>query len=120
MTSRHQAVHDVLTRSTVQMRDLAKAQPYHFRGRRDPQRGMPSQIRRAAVIAVYLLACFMLYAIVLATLAAVGLLSRRCIQTCSAGEFAILIPLWVIWGGISVWAALLGWQGRLWGVRAQR
>jgi hypothetical protein len=58
MTSRHQAVHDVLTRSTV--RELAKAQPHHFRGRRDPQRGMPSQIRRAAVIAVYLLACFML------------------------------------------------------------
>jgi hypothetical protein len=81
---------------------------------------MPSQIRRAAVIAVYLLACFMLYAIVLATLAAVGLLSRRRIQTCSAGEFATLFPLWVIWGGISVWAALLGWQGRLWGVRAQR
>jgi hypothetical protein len=120
MTSRHQAVHDVLTRSTVQMRDLAKAQTHHFRGRWDPQRGMPSQIRRAAVIAVYLLACFMPYAIVLATPAAVGLLSRHCIRTCSAGEFAILISLWVIWGGTSVWAALLGWQGRLWGVRAQR
>ena len=36
MTSRHQAVHDLLTRSTVQMRDLGKAQPYHFRGRREP------------------------------------------------------------------------------------
>jgi uncharacterized RDD family membrane protein YckC len=51
MTSRHQAVHDLLTRSTVQMRDLAKAEPYHFRSRRDPRTppGMPSQIRRAAV-----------------------------------------------------------------------
>ena len=37
MTSRHQAVHDLLTRSTVQMRDLAKAEPYHFRSRRDPR-----------------------------------------------------------------------------------
>jgi hypothetical protein len=58
MTSRHQAVHDLLTRSTVQMRDLTKAQPYHFRGRRDPltPQGMPSPIRRVAVIAVYLVA----------------------------------------------------------------
>jgi hypothetical protein len=31
MTSRHQAVHDLLTRSTVQMRDLTKSKPYHFR-----------------------------------------------------------------------------------------
>ena len=35
ITSRHQAVHDYLTRSTVQIRDLAKAKPYHFTGRRD-------------------------------------------------------------------------------------
>jgi len=124
MTSRHQAVHDLLTRSTVQMRDLTKAQPYHFRGRRDPltPQGMPSPIRRVAVIAVYLVACFTLYSIVLATLALAGAPSRRCIDemNCSAGELAILIPLWVIWGGIGIWAALWGWQGRLWGARVQR
>jgi hypothetical protein len=34
-------------------------------------------------------------------------------MNCSAGEFAILIALWVIWGGIGIWAALWGWQGRL-------
>ena len=124
MTSRHQAVHDLLTRSTVQMRDLGKAQPYHFRGRRKAltAQDMPSHIRRAAVIAVYLLACFMLYSVGLATLSVGGLLSRRCVdgQACSVGEFTILVLLWVIWGGISVWAALLGWRGRLWGARAQR
>jgi hypothetical protein len=51
-----------------------------------------------------------------------SLLKTRCIdgQCCSAAEFAIFILLWVIRGGVSVRAALLGWQGRLWGARAQR
>jgi hypothetical protein len=51
-----------------------------------------------------------------------SLLKTRCIdgQSCSAAEFAIFILLWVIRGGGSVRAALLGWQGRLWGARAQR
>ena len=72
-------------------------------------------------LAVYLVACFMMYSIVLATLALAGAPSRRCIDevNCSAGEFAILIPLWVIWGGIGIWAALWGWQGLLWGARVQ-
>jgi uncharacterized RDD family membrane protein YckC len=30
-TSRHQAIHDVLTGSTVQIRDLSKARPFDFR-----------------------------------------------------------------------------------------
>ena len=50
---------------------------------------------------------FILYSIVLATLALAGPLSRRRIdgQTCTASELVILILLWVIWGGISVCAA---------------
>jgi uncharacterized RDD family membrane protein YckC len=124
MTSRHQAVHDLLTRSTVQMRDLAKAEPYHFRSRRDPRTppGMPSQIRRAALIGVYLLVCFLLFSIAMATLAPVGLVSRRCMdgQFCSAAELAILILLWVIWGGMSAWTAFSGWRGQLWGARPHR
>ena len=106
MTSRHQAVHDLLTRSTVQMRDLTKSKPYHFRPRRDPPtpQVMPSPVRRAAAIAAYLLAGFILYSIFLATLALAGPLSRRCIdgQTCTASELAILILLWAIWGSVSV------------------
>lgn len=123
MTSRHQAAHDLLTRSTVQMRDLTKAQSYPFSSRLDPfPPGMPSQIRRATVIAAYLVVCFMLLSIAMATLAPVGLVSGRCIegQSCTATELAILILLWVIWGGLSVRTALLGWQGRLWGARGQR
>ena len=65
---------------------------------------MPSPVRRAAAIAAYLLAGFILYSIFLATLALAGPLSRRCIdgQTCTASELAILILLWAIWGSVSV------------------
>src|SRR5262245_13155468 len=79
MTYRHQAVHDLLTSSTVQIRDLAKA--HHFRSRRETisPPGMPSLVRRGAVIAAYLLSWFMLFSLAMAFLAPVGLVSRQCI-----------------------------------------
>jgi uncharacterized RDD family membrane protein YckC len=124
MTSRHQAVHDLLTQSTVQIRDLAKAEPHHFRGRRGTvtPAGMPSQMRRSAVILAYLVGCFVLFSVAMATLAPSRLVSRQCIDgnPCSAAELVILGLLWVAWAGISIWAAVLGWRGQLWGARAQR
>jgi hypothetical protein len=83
---------------------------------------MPSQMRRSIVIAVYLLACFALFTLAMAAVAPAGLVSRRCIDghPCSASELVILSLLWLIWGGLSALAMIRGWQGRLWGARAQR
>ena len=124
MTSRHQAVHDFLTKSTVQIRDLTKAQPHHFRVRRDEVMapGMPSPMRRIAVISVYLLSFFVLFALAMAAVAPIGLVSRRCIDgdPCSAAELVILRSLWVAWAGMSIGAAVLGWRGQLWGARLRR
>src|SRR5215468_575329 len=57
ITRRHQAVHDLMTFSTVQIRDLAKAQPHQYLRERtvfnDPR--MPSRMRRLVVILGYLL-----------------------------------------------------------------
>ena len=123
MTSRHQTVHDFLTNSTVQIRDLTKAQPHHFIGRRDgiTAPGMPSPVERVAVIVAYLLAGFLLFTLAMAALAPVGLVSRQCIDgdPCSATELLIVSLLWVAWAGLSIWAAVLGWRGQLWGARAQ-
>ena len=123
MTSRHQAVHDLLTNSTVQIRDLTKAQPHHFIGRRGgiTAPGMPS-MQRIAVIAVYLFGCFVLFTLAMAALAPVGLVSRQCIDggSCSATELVIVSLLWVAWAGLSIWAAVLGWRGQLWGARVRR
>ena len=124
MTSRHQAVHDLLTGSTVQISDIAQAQPHLFRGRREmvSPPGMPSPARRGAVMTAYLLTCFVLFSLAMASLAPLGLVSRQCVdgQPCSAAELILLSLLWVAWGGISVWTALAGWRGRLWGARAEQ
>jgi uncharacterized RDD family membrane protein YckC len=124
MTYRHQAVHDLLTSSTVQIRDLAKAQPHHFRGRRETisPPGMPSFVQRGAIVAAYLLSCFVLFSLAMASLGPVGLVSRQCIdgEPCSTMEFVVLTLLWVAWAGASIWAAVAGWQGRLLGARAER
>jgi uncharacterized RDD family membrane protein YckC len=124
MTSRHQAVHDLLTHSTVQIKDLAKAQPYHFAARRKQLTtpGMPSQVRRIVVILAYLFACFVLFTAAMAATVPAGLVSQRCIdgRPCSGPELIVLSILWVVWAGLSISSVVLGWWGRLWGARAQR
>lgn len=123
LTSRHQAAHDLLTKSTVQIRDFAKAQPYHFSMRREQLTppGMPSVARRIAAIIAYLLVCFVLFTLALPGLAAVGAVSMQCIdgRPCSGPELSILSVLWLGWAGMSVLAVVRAWQGRLWGARAR-
>jgi hypothetical protein len=65
------------------------------------------------VILAYLLFCFLLFALAMAALAPAGLVSGQCIDgdPCSAAELIILTLLWVAWGGLSIWAAVLGWRG---------
>jgi uncharacterized RDD family membrane protein YckC len=122
LTSRHQAVHDFLTRSTVQIRDLARAQSHHFIGKRQdsPEPDMPTYLRRVVVIAGYLLACFILLTAALAALGQSGLVSMRCIDRdiCNSTEFVMLGLLWLSWAALSVLAMIRGWKGQLWGARA--
>jgi uncharacterized RDD family membrane protein YckC len=123
LTSRHQAVHDLLTKSTVQIGDLAKAQTHHFAGRRNEVTGpgMPPPTRRIAIIIAYLFVCFALFTLAMAGLVPAGLVSRRCIDgyPCSAAELVVLSLLWLVWAGTSIGAFILGWRGQLWGARAQ-
>src|SRR5664279_4931763 len=62
-TRRNQAVHDLLTGSTVQIRDPSKALPgqYIAERREFAGAGMPSRLRRLAVTSGYLLLMAMLY-----------------------------------------------------------
>lgn len=57
-TSRHQAVHDLMTRSTVQIRNRSKASSHHYAAERTEllSAGMPSRLRRVLVISAYGLA----------------------------------------------------------------
>jgi uncharacterized RDD family membrane protein YckC len=120
-TRRNQAVHDLLTRSTVQIRDPARARSGQYITERVEQvaLGMPSRLRRAAVICVYWLLLFVSFLVVLAAMAATGLMSQSCVYKdyCSGVDrmlnlvtsAALLVMMAVV--------VALGWKGKLFGAR---
>jgi hypothetical protein len=120
-TRRNQAVHDLLTRSTVQIRDPARALPHQYITERTEfaATGMPSRSRRVAVISFYLLLTAIVYVFVFAGLIAAGVITNACIDRhfCSAGE-RILGPVFAAaMLAASAVCIGLGWRGKLLGAR---
>lgn len=115
-TRRNQAVHDLLTRSTVQIRDPAKALPGQYvTERAEPaDANMPSGSRRVVVIFVCLLLIFVADAVITP-----GSLSPACIDSnfCSAGERIVGLAAGVILLALTALMIALGWKGRLFGAR---
>jgi hypothetical protein len=118
---RHQAVHDLLTRSTVQIRDPAKASPHHYSSERAdlPAAGGPSRVRRILVIGIYLLLSVMVLLLAMHGLRAAGALSDACLlrDRCSDGERILNIVVGSAWIIAAVLCIGLGWRGRLLGCR---
>lgn len=119
-TRRNQAVHDLLTHSTVQIRDPAKAKPGQFiTERREDDPTMPSRPRRTLVTVVYVALSVLLYFGALAALVRGGVLSRACLNQdiCSGSDrivdfvaaAAFLLMIALVIG--------MGWRGRLLGAR---
>lgn len=121
-TRRHQAVHDLLTHSTVQIRNAEKASAHHYSGEQVElsRAGMPSRLRRAVVIILYLAAITLLLFLVEPVLE--NYISAACFaeDRCNAAENRLLNALAVGWLAISVLCIVLGWRGRLIGARASR
>jgi uncharacterized RDD family membrane protein YckC len=111
-TLRHQALHDVLTRSTVQIRNLARAKEFHYRAERTIS-GVPSRTRRASVIILYLIVLYVLVGVAGAFLP-VGCFTRG---VCSAAAHLWTYTLLLTWVGLSVLCIIYGWRGRLYGCR---
>lgn len=120
-TRRNQAIHDLLTRSTVQMRSAAKARPGQYITERAElsDTGLPSRLRRVAIIAVYLLLLIAAVEAISTLLAMAGLGSYRCLDRdyCLAAERIANLGLNVAL--IALMAAILafGWKGKLFGAR---
>lgn len=114
-TRRNQAIHDLVTRSTVQIRDPAKASPGEYvTERMEPAAAnLPSRERRVIVILAYLLLSYALGFVIFSAFA-----SRGCIQNetfCSAADKMVNAAIAV---GLLFLTALLiglGWRGRLFG-----
>ena len=120
-TRRNQAVHDLLTRSTVQIRDPAKALPHHYIiERADFQAAnMPSRLRRVAVISAGLLLVCLVYGTVLVAGSAAGAFSPECIghERCRVFNSLLIFTLGLLFLGTCTACIGLGWRGRLFGAR---
>jgi hypothetical protein len=120
-TRRNQAVHDLLTRSTVQIRDPAKArQGQYITERVEPGTGMPSRWRRTTIICVHLLLLLVAFVIALNMMVAGGMVSFRCLNDgyCSGGERAASLVVDVALLALMATVIALGWKGKLFGARA--
>jgi uncharacterized RDD family membrane protein YckC len=120
-TRRNQAVHDLLTRSTVQIRDPAKALPGQYIAERPELAavGLPSPWRRIAVTCAYLLLMVVIYLFIVGRIVAPGAISNACLERnfCSGGEriFSLIIGVGLL--GLCAVCITLGWRGRLVGAR---
>jgi uncharacterized RDD family membrane protein YckC len=121
-TRRNQAIHDLLTGSTVQIRDPAKAAPGQYIVERNElaATSMPSPRRRVAVICGYLLLTAIVYFLITRGILAAGVISDGCLglNACSAGERILSLNLGLTLLAATAACIALGWQGRLIGARA--
>jgi uncharacterized RDD family membrane protein YckC len=120
-TRRNQAVHDLLTRSTVQIRDLAKASPGQYIAERTElaAAGLPSRTRRIAVTCAYLLLMVVVYLFIVGNFVAPGAISYACLEGnfCSGGERILSLIIGVGLLGLCAVCITLGWRGWLVGAR---
>jgi uncharacterized RDD family membrane protein YckC len=123
-TRRHQALHDALTRSTVQVRDAARANPNNYRTERVllPNNMMPSRTRRGVVTVAYIAGATAASLSLQFGLITGHVITMGCLNLgrCSAAE-----NIWINvgaygWLGLIVLCIVLGWRGRLPGARLRQ
>jgi uncharacterized RDD family membrane protein YckC len=116
LTRRHQALHDILTATTVRVVNPEEAESYQISIERpaDWMVGGPSVARRLLVIAGFLVLVYMAWVVLVVTTLSEGCLSQ---QVCTASEQVLNIGATVFWLGGSAACLVLGWRGRLPGAR---
>jgi hypothetical protein len=120
-TRRNQAVHDLLTRSTVQIRDATRASAHHFITERTELAGpgLPARGRRAAVTLIYLVLALGVYFLLAVVVILSGVISAACTDNdvCTAGENLFIGVFGLAYVAVAAGLIALGWRGRLWGAR---
>jgi hypothetical protein len=122
-TRRHQAIHDLATHSTVQIRNAAEASPHHYRGEQTElaSPAMPSPHRRLAVTALHVIVFTVVFALAI-EFGGDYLVSPACVNDdrCTRTEEAVLGGAALAWIAASVILIILGWRGHLPGARKTR
>ena len=120
-TRRNQAIHDLLTKSTVQIRDPARARRGQYVTERSvpDDDSMPSRSRRAVVTILYVALSLGISIAIAGSLMAGGVYSKGCVTRdfCSAGEriLDLIVSVAALLQVAGVIA--LGWKGKLPGAR---
>ena len=118
LTRRHQALHDLASRSTVQVRDLSLARPYHYVHARtdDAEPLRVSRRRRVLVILAYSVAIYLVVSV-----ATFALVPDVCLlsDVCSSRESLVLNVVLTGWVAATAWVIVRGWRGRLPGCRSR-
>ena len=115
VTRRRQALHDLASHSTVQIKDRSRAQIHHYAGERiEEEPAGVSRVRRLMVVFAHIAAAFIVMSILSAFL-----VSENCLMgdACTSGDELISMVLGFGWMGASAWFLAQGWRGRLFGAR---
>ena len=115
-TRKHQAVHDWLTQTVVEVAPDADPEvaPYYVERQDNPDEMLPSAARRVAIVIVYLIGIFVFYAIVQQMVDPGGCSRER---SCVGGQRIAVEALALTWLALSLAATVAGWKGSLPGAR---
>ena len=116
LTRKHQAVHDWLTQTVVEVAPDAEADaaPFYIERQDNPDELLPSAARRVAIVVAYLIAIFVLYAIVQQMVDPGGCARER---SCVGGQRLAVEALALAWLALSLATTVAGWKGSLPGAR---
>lgn len=117
LTRRHQAFHDFLTATTVQVKDISVAFPSDFvpaRAMGPIDEGEPSRMRRVIVLLLFLLLAY----VGLVGVSAIGV-TQGCLlnDVCTSGDRLVRRVADIVFLAVMLVIIVLGWQGRLPGSR---
>jgi uncharacterized RDD family membrane protein YckC len=117
LSRRHQAVHDMLTHTTVQVAESAERVAFREERVDEPDTLMPSRVRRLLVIVLYLVGVLLVTSDVIARANTIA-----CIRARSCDLTRELVTQGIAWGWLALSAVVVvaGWRGLLIGARRNR
>jgi uncharacterized RDD family membrane protein YckC len=119
LTRKHQAVHDLLTKTTVQIRadvPLATGEFHRERGT-EAAPGLPSKRRRSAIMVAYLFGLLVLYGALLTASDPQGCIRD---QSCPTKIRLLTDAITIAWMMASLATIIAAWKGYLLGARSRR
>ena len=118
LTRRHQAVHDMVTHTTVQVAQSEDLVEFRAERLEEPDVVLPSRFRRLAVIVLYQVVVYFVCSLSLLLLDTTNCFRER--SSCSTGMWALLHVFAWAWLALSVSVIIAGWKGLLPGARRSR